>query len=146
MKMNEHTARSLKPPTVLVVEDDWVINVLIHDILEFEGFRVFAFETADEAWHFLVEGSCNVDLIFSDIHLPGLLSGIDLVNLAHQRWPHLPIILSSGNRSHQPLEAGCTPVFLAKPWHSQVIGSLCRRALAAGKRAGRENEGIGSTR
>lgn len=138
MKMNEHIARPSKPPIVLVVEDDWVINGLIHDILEFEGFQVFAVETADEAWHFLLEGSCKVDLIFSDIHLPGLLNGIDLANLAHQRWPDLPIILSSGSRSQQPLEAGCTPVFLAKPWHSMAIGAQCRRALAAGTRAGRE--------
>lgn len=131
MRMDEHNTQTSDTPLVLVVEDDWVINGLIHDILEFEGFRVFAVETADEAWRFLLEASCQVDLIFSDIHLPGLLGGIDLANLVYQRWPHLPIILSSGSRGHQPLEPGCTPVFVAKPWHSRDIGAVCRRALAA---------------
>jgi CheY-like chemotaxis protein len=140
--MNELTAPHSDTPTVLVVEDDWVINGLIHDILEFEGFQVFAVETADEAWQFLVEGSCTVDLIFSDIHLPGLLGGIDLANLVHQRWPHLPIILSSGSRGHQPLEDGCTPVFLAKPWHSMDIGALCRRVLAARRAGAQRREGV----
>jgi CheY-like chemotaxis protein len=134
MKMNEHNARPSEIPVVLVVEDDWVINGLLHDILEFEGFQVLAVETADEAWRVLVEGSCKIDLLFSDIHLPGLLGGIDLANLVHQRWPNLPIILSSGNHGHQPLEPGCTPIFVSKPWHSLEIGAVCRRALAAGKR------------
>lgn len=146
MNMNKQTTLAQKSPTVLVVEDDWVINGLIHDILEFEGFQVFAVETADEAWHFLEEGCGKVDLIFSDIHLPGRLSGVDLANLAHQRWPHIPIILSSGSRSHQPLESGCTPVFLAKPWHSMTIGALCRRTLAMGSGAGREMRVSGSSR
>lgn len=139
MKMIEHIERIERPsesPFVLVVEDDWVISGLIHEILEFEGFQVFAVETADEAWQFLVEGALNVDLIFSDINLPGLLGGIDLANLAYQRWPHLPVILSSGSRGQQPLEAGCTPIFVPKPWHSLDIGAICRRALAVGTGAG----------
>lgn len=135
--MTEHNAQPADNPTVLVIEDDWVINALLHDILESEGFQVFAVETADAAWRFLTEGSCKVDLIFADIHLPGPLNGIDLANLVHQRWPHLPIILSSGSRGHQPLKPGCTPIFVAKPWHSLEIGSVCRRALAVGARSSR---------
>ncbi|KPX35952.1 response regulator [Pseudomonas ficuserectae] len=127
--MNEPNARPADTPVVLVVEDDWVINGLLHDILEFEGFQVFSVETADEAWRFLVEGTCKVDLIFADIHLPGPLNGVDLANLAYKRWPRLPIILSSGSRGLQPLEPGCTPIFVAKPWHSLDIGAVCRRAL-----------------
>jgi CheY-like chemotaxis protein len=136
--MTEHNARPADPPTVLVVEDDWVINGLLHDILEFEGFQVHAVETADEAWRFLIDGTFKVDLIFADIHLPGPLNGIDLANLAHKRWPDLPIILSSGSRGHQALEPGCNPVFVAKPWHSLDIGAVCRRALAAGVRSSAE--------
>jgi DNA-binding NtrC family response regulator len=127
--MNEHNARPADTPVVLVVEDDWLVKELLHDILEFEGFQVFAVETADEAWRFLVEGTCKVDLIFADIHLTGPLNGVDLANLAYKRWPGLPIILPSGSRGYQALEPGCTPVFVAKPWHSMDIGAVCRRAL-----------------
>lgn len=117
-------------PTVLVVEDDWVIRVLLHDILETENFGVVAIETADEAWRYLCENPGDVDLIFSDIHMPGLLDGIDLANLAFRRWPHLPVILSSGVSGQQRLDSGCVPIFVPKPWHSRDIGAFCRRALA----------------
>lgn len=140
MWMDQNIAHPQKPPVVLVVEDDWVINGLIQDILEFEGFKVFTVETAEEAWDFLIKGCSKVDLIFLDIHLPGLLSGIDLANLVHQRWAHLPIILSSGSRSKESLDSGYTPLFLPKPWHSLQIGALCRRALASGN-AAREKRG-----
>jgi CheY-like chemotaxis protein len=142
MNMNEHTVVPSKVPLILLVEDDWVINGLIQDILEFEGFKVHAVDTADEAWQFLLADSCQVDLIFSDIHFPGLLSGIDLANLTYGRWPHLPIILSSGSRYPQPLASGCSPVFVSKPWHSMAIGAVCRHVLARRPIRGIANEHI----
>ena len=102
---------------------------------------MFAVEAADEASRFLVEGTFKADLIFADIHLPGPLNGIDLASLANKQWPDLPIILSSGCRGQQALETGCTPVFVAKPWHSLYIGGVCRRTLAAGARLGGDKSG-----
>lgn len=130
MHMTNRTEVPKAMPTVLLVEDDWVIRVLIHDILETEAFHVVAFETADEAWTYLHEQAGNVDLIFSDIHMPGSLDGIDLANLAYRRWPHIPMILSSAIRGQQRLDSGCVPIFVPKPWHSREIGMVCRRALA----------------
>ncbi len=130
MHMINRTEEPIALPTVLLVEDDWVIRVLIHDILENEAFHVVAFETADEAWTYLHQQAGNVDLIFSDIHMPGSLDGIDLANLAYRRWPHIPMILSSAVRGQQRLDSGCVPIFVPKPWHSREIGMVCRRALA----------------
>ena len=59
----------------------------------------------------IAQGTCKVDLIFTDRYLPGPLNEIDLENLALQRRPHLPINLSSGSRTQQ-LEQGCTPTGL----------------------------------
>jgi CheY-like chemotaxis protein len=51
-------------PKVLVVEDDWVIRGLIHDILETEGFQVTSVETGDDAWSWLAESSAGADLSY----------------------------------------------------------------------------------
>lgn len=134
-----HDDLPAESPTVLVVEDDWLIMALIQDILEFEGFEVIAVETADEAWRLLSEKPGGFDLIFSDIYLPGQLGGVDLANLAHRHCPQIPIILSSGALEQQPLESGCTPIFVAKPWHSMTIGAVCRRALAPHGKTTRSN-------
>lgn len=117
-------------PVVLVVEDDWVIRTLIHEILETEGFGVVTCESADEAWQHLQAHVGEIDLIFSDIHMPGTMDGIDLANFAHRAWPLMPIILSSGVPGKQRLDEGCEPIFVSKPWHSRDIGMICQRALA----------------
>jgi CheY-like chemotaxis protein len=119
-----------KIPVVLVVEDDWVVRTLIHEILETEGFHVVTSETADDAWRYLQEHLGEIDLVFSDIHMPGSIDGIDLANLVHRHWPQMPIILSSGIPGRRPLDHGCEPIFVSKPWHSRDIGMICQRALA----------------
>lgn len=119
-----------KPPTVLVIEDDWVVREIIHEILESEGFNVLAFETADEAWECLNRDPEGISLIFSDIRVPGELSGVDLANLASKHWPRIPIILSSGYSREFQLDAGCNPAFMPKPWHSWDIAIACQRAIA----------------
>jgi DNA-binding NtrC family response regulator len=116
--------------TVLVVEDDWLIRSLIHEILEMEGFEVVTAETGDDAWHWLCETLGGADLLLSDIHLPGGLNGIGLANRVQAHWPRIPVILSSGGKGQQILESGYAPLFIPKPWHSQDIGTICRRALA----------------
>jgi len=127
--MTEDSTSKTTLPTVLLVEDDWVVSALIQEILEAEGFRVISFETADDAWSYLRANASLVDLIFSDIHLPGLKDGVDLANLAYQRWPNIPVILSSGGMGQQRLDPGFLPTFVSKPWHSLDIGMICRRVL-----------------
>lgn len=128
--MSDDTLETTSVPTVLLVEDDWVVCALLQEILEAEGFRTISFETADNAWAYLRSHANSVDLIFSDIHLPGQKNGVDLANLAHHRWPNIPIILSSGDEAQRRLDAGFLPTFVSKPWHSGDIGMICRRALA----------------
>lgn len=127
--MTEDSTSKTTVATVLLVEDDWVVGALIQEILEAEGFIVISFDTADDAWSYLRAHKGSVDLIFSDIHLPGLKDGVDLAKLAYQRWPNIPIILSSGGMGQQRLDLGFLPIFISKPWHSLDIGMICRRAL-----------------
>jgi CheY-like chemotaxis protein len=61
-----------------VVEDEVLIRTLLAEILREEGAAVIETATADEAWSFLVAGG-EVDLIVSDLQMPGSISGLQLV-------------------------------------------------------------------
>jgi len=99
------------PACVLVVEDEILIRVLIAEELRAEGFLVVEAATAEEALSYFQAG-VQVDLVVSDIELPGALSGVDLIRRLRAEAPDLPTVLTSG----------CSPAaheadaFLPKPY------------------------------
>lgn len=106
-------------PTVLLVEDDCTLRFLAIDALSMLDTCVIACASADEALSVL-EGSKSISLVFTDIRMPGLLDGLQLAALVAQRWPHLSILVTSGNR----LAGDVLPAkaqFLAKPWTLEML-------------------------
>ena len=74
-------------PSILVLEDDEIIRALMVDVLEDFGAVVTSFPSADEGMIYLERGDDPVDLIVSDIQMPGLLNGYDLSRVVAHRWP-----------------------------------------------------------
>ncbi|MGO4321184.1 response regulator [Pseudomonas sp. KB_12] len=81
---------------ILVVEDDPTILEFLCEILEEEGFVVEPRESADAALTFLEESAHYVDLLLTDITMPGKIDGADLANLTGDRWPQIPLLIMSG--------------------------------------------------
>ncbi|WP_404399422.1 PAS domain S-box protein [Idiomarina seosinensis] len=81
--------------TILVVDDETSIRRLAVDYLKSEGFKVLQAEHAAEALQ-LMEQHDNIDFLFSDIVMPGELSGIELAHLFASRYPKGSILLTSG--------------------------------------------------
>lgn len=107
-------------PSVLVLEDDELIRMLLIEIIEDMGEVVVSYASADEGLVFLEGGANQLCLIVSDINMPGLLDGYDLSKIVTLRWPLLPVILTSG-RVQGLLELGPNISFLAKPWTCEAI-------------------------
>jgi two-component system, response regulator PdtaR len=99
------------PACVLVVEDEILIRVLISDELRAESFLVIEAATADEALSYFQAG-VQVDLVLSDIDLPGALNGVDLIERLRAEAPDLPTVLTSG---HSP-GVHAADAFLPKPY------------------------------
>lgn len=101
--------------TVLVVEDDPTLRMLIADALSMLPVHVVECECADDALRVLEKGDL-FNLVLTDIRMPGQLDGLDLANMIWHRWPTLPVILTSGHCvvTSQQLPHGST--FIAKPW------------------------------
>ncbi|MGQ7858519.1 response regulator [Pseudomonas sp. 32A] len=115
-------------PSILVLEDDEIIRSLMVDVLEDFGAVVTSFPSADEGMIFLERASDPVDLIVSDIQMPGLLNGYDLSKVVAHRWPTLPVVLTSGNTA-MASQLGGTVRFLPKPWTTQRLLDCVQSAL-----------------
>ncbi|MHA6573433.1 response regulator [Pseudomonas yamanorum] len=118
-------------PSILVLEDDEIIRSLMVDVLEDFGAVVTSFPSADEGMIFLERTSDPVDLIVSDIQMPGLLNGYDLSKVVAHRWPSLPVVLTSGN-TVMASQLGCTVRFLPKPWSTEHLLDCVQSALVQG--------------
>lgn len=81
--------------TVLVVEDSRAVADVTSSLLEQLGYRVVRAENAAEALRHLQQG-IGVDLLFSDIVMPGAINGIGLAQICQERFPDIPVLLTSG--------------------------------------------------
>lgn len=115
-------------PSILVLEDDEIIRALMVEVLEDFGAHVTSFPSADEGMTFLERMSDPVDLIVSDIQMPGLLNGYDLSKVVAHRWPSLPVVLTSGNTA-MAAQLGSTVRFLPKPWSIEGLLDYVQSAL-----------------
>jgi PAS domain S-box-containing protein len=81
--------------TVLVVEDSRDVADVTTSLLEQLGFRVVRAENAADALRHLQQG-IEVDLVFSDIVMPGAIDGLGLAQICQERFPDIPVLLTSG--------------------------------------------------
>jgi two-component sensor histidine kinase len=80
---------------VLVVEDELVLRMRAVDIVEDAGFTPVEAINADEAIRIL-EARDDISVLFTDIQMPGSMDGLRLAHVVHTRWPHIKIMLVSG--------------------------------------------------
>src|SRR5437016_6731461 len=81
---------------VLLVENEVLVRMALADELREAGLRVIEAANADEAMDVLESGTA-VDLIFSDVQMPGSMDGTELARWAMKSHPEILIILTSGN-------------------------------------------------
>src|ERR1700674_2110137 len=80
---------------VLVVEDEMMLRMRAVDIVEDAGFTPIEAVNGDDAFAIL-ESRSDIDLLFTDIQMPGTMDGLKLAHAVHERWPSIKIILVSG--------------------------------------------------
>ena len=102
-------------PEVVVAEDDFLIRVLVAEILAAAGFIVREAKHAGEALTILEEHAHRTCLLFTDIHMPGPMDGLDLAHKVRERWPNIRLMVTSGGAS-DPREMPDGAIFLNKPY------------------------------
>jgi two-component sensor histidine kinase/DNA-binding response OmpR family regulator len=112
------------PPKVLVVEDEMMLRMRAVDIVEDAGFTSIEAVNADEALAIL-ESRSDIDLLFTDIQMPGSMDGLKLAHAVHERWPSIKIILVSGKLTPTEAEKPLNSRFFGKPLEvKQMIAEM----------------------
>lgn len=106
---------------VLVVEDDILVRVVLAEELRAVGFAVIEASSADDALAYIRAGG-KVDLVFSDIQMPGVLDGRQLAAMIATDYPAIPVILTSGDA--QLGASVTTELFVDKPYSIARIVTL----------------------
>jgi len=123
--------RSDVRPLVLVVEDEILLSDVIADELEDAGYRVITSLTGEEGL-VVLEGPDRVDLLFTDIRLPGKVDGWRLAEAARSLRPGLPIVYASGFSVEQPREVAGSR-FLSKPYRPSAVVNLFQQLGVVGQ-------------
>jgi two-component system, response regulator PdtaR len=98
--MTPNLSPAPEPMRVMIVEDDGIVRFPIAEALRTVGLEVIEASDADEAWSYLLSGQI-VDLIFSDIQMPGSMDGLELTRRVQERFAHIIMVLTSGRRSRR---------------------------------------------
>jgi CheY-like chemotaxis protein len=120
-----------RPETVLIVEDEVLVRMVIADYLRECGYRVIEAGSAAEAITVLTSPE-PVDIVFSDLQMPGEIDGFGLATWVRQNQPGLKVLLTSGNaRAASTAGDLCEAGPLEqKPYHPQTILSRIQQLLA----------------
>jgi len=114
---------------VLLLEDDYVINVDICGILEDLGLIVTSTHTANDAVAVIDSGGC-LQVLFTDIDLGAGLNGFDVARHARGVYPHLAVVYVSGTMAGRYAALGVArSVFVAKPFNPREICAALNLAV-----------------
>ncbi len=94
-EISEIDAAHSQRPMVLVVDDSAEVAEVTSSLFEHLGYDTVYRDSAEAALKCLAEGT-KVDLVFSDIVMPGTIDGVGLASEVRSRYPHLPVILTTG--------------------------------------------------
>jgi CheY-like chemotaxis protein len=121
-------------PVVLLVEDEVLISHLVAASLSEHGFIVHVAATADEALRYMQSGGA-VDVLFTDVNLPGSINGAELAVRARELRPDLPIVYASGRyRSADIGRLVPRSLFVSKPYNPDDVVTLLDRLTSSAAR------------
>jgi DNA-binding NtrC family response regulator len=119
--------------TVLIVEDDEILHSLTVDAISLLDLEMVDCASADDALFVLedhvLEDHPSIALVITDICMPGSMDGLELEKVIWTRWPRLPVILTSGDRT---VPVGLLPahaMFMRKPWSLDALHQAVRAYL-----------------
>jgi CheY-like chemotaxis protein len=118
---------------VLIVDDDVEVADLTGQLLEGCGYAVKLVHRAKAALDLLHTGE-PIDLIFSDIMMPGGMNGVQLAEEVRRRFPRLPILLATGYSEAMPEATAKGLPIIAKPYDANLLCDRVGELLRAGAR------------
>lgn len=115
-------------PVILLVEDDVLVRLATAELLREEGYVVLEAVDGREALA-LIETGHPLDLVITDIRMPGGLDGMTLCLEVKAMRANLPVMLFSSHLPHE--EPHCADAFLQKPYRPEELFALVNKTVGA---------------
>jgi len=117
--------------TILFVDDDELVRKSAAILIASLGYRVLSARSGPEALEILRQDT-PIDLLFTDIFMPGGLRGPQLVNAARRLRPELKVLFTSGFFEHAEIRDALDPSIeqVSKPYDRTVLAAKLRRTLS----------------
>ena len=126
----EPSARVGEPIHVLFVEDEFLISEWVSQSLSEQGFDVWTVTNAADALAHLA--ALPVDVLFTDINLPGSMDGAALARRAREMQPQLPVVYASARATLLKQDARVPgSIVVPKPYEPALVGRLLAAATKA---------------
>ena len=119
-------------PRILVVEDNEDVRELAESMLGAAGYAVVSAPSGERALE-LLDGNNRIDLLFTDVIMPGGMNGLQLAERVRERRPETPILITTGYMEELPSPTGRTQPLdvLSKPYRQEELLSRVRAILPA---------------
>ncbi|TBA89163.1 response regulator [Rhizobium ruizarguesonis] len=116
---------------VLVVEDSMIIRMSAVDLVLSAGYEALEACDADEAIRIL-ETRNDIDLVFTDVQMPGTMDGIKLSYYIRDRWPPVRLIVASGAAILEESDLPTGSRAFSKPYDNHAITDAMAHLLSIG--------------
>lgn len=121
-------------PYALVVDDDGLIRMDAMDILADAGFRTFEASDGDTAMALLAQQHALIVLLFTDVQMPGSRNGFAVARETAQQWPHIAIVVASGQMQPGPGDMPEGARFIGKPFTAEMVHDHLKDILPDGQK------------
>jgi DNA-binding NtrC family response regulator len=116
--------------TIIVVEPDAVVRMVIAKFLRECGYRVIEGTEAGDVWA-AIESGIKADIVFAEVRLAGKTDGFSLASLLRQKHPEIDVILtSSPGSAAEKSKQLCEDGPIGKPYHPENVAALIRQLVA----------------
>jgi CheY-like chemotaxis protein len=122
-----------RTPTILVVEDEFLIRAMLSDCLQGCGFKVLEGSTADEALEIIEKLAIPIDVVLTDVRMPGSMDGFGLARWIRTNRPATHVILTSGEakKADAAKELCGHAALFEKPYDLEAVVTKIRSTIEA---------------
>jgi DNA-binding NtrC family response regulator len=121
-----------EPIGVIVVEDEAIIRMVAETVLCDCGFQVFVATDACDALRILESEAPRIQVLFTDVNMPGTMDGVTLAYYVRRHWPWISELITSGRGSSANANMPDGAQFIAKPYDlNKVVHQIRNLAEAA---------------
>lgn len=123
------SSRERSRPVIVAADDEPFILQYIKHILDLENYDVVTANSVEEAWFILEQRQPEVELVLTDIVMPGSIDGLELADRIHRLDPDLPVLFISGALSEvdpRTAKVAEKQLLLRKPFNPKQLVDFVR--------------------